>query len=286
MISIDQWRAIIGCYVHGIKKEKWQPNSLILARSSVSLAVKITIFLLLAVHGLETNPGPTFSAAKDELLMSLDKKMKDLEERLSESEIKMQKLQETNSILKETCLTQAQKLEQLESQSRRDNIIIHNIPAASGTQETWADTEEKARKYLEEIGVEKDVKIDRAHRLKTKNKPEPIILKLNYYKDKENILEKARDAKRRRRKDNQQHVEAAKQEIFITEDYTTRVRKVRQMLRPKLEEALNANKRTFFSYDKLVIEGATYWYDDTQGVVSTKPKNLSCLDSVTDLVKI
>ena len=56
------------------------------------------------------------------------------------------------------------------------------------------------------------------------------------------------------------------------------------MLRPKLEEAISANKKVFYSYDKLVVEGTTFWYDDAKkSVVSTKPKTLSCLDCAANL---
>ena len=127
------------------------------------------------------------------------------------------------------------------------------------------------------------MKIDRAHRLKTRSKPEPIIVKMNFYKDKQKILEKAKEAKRNKPGGHQRSDEARKEEIWVTEDYTTRVRRVRQMLRPKLEEAISANKKVFYSYDKLVVDGVPFWYDDIKkSVASTKPKTLSCLDCTTN----
>ena len=286
MISTEQWRAAIGGYVPSMRKGKWRPDSLKIPGTAVSLAVRITLFLLLvSTKSVESNPGPsTFTAAKDELLKNLEKRMQEVEQRLESTEKKLGKAQEMNVILKDVCLNQAQKLEQLESQSRRDNLILHNIPTTPGEQETWAETEQKVRSYFEKIGADKEVKIDRAHRLRTKNKPQPIIVKLNYYKDKEKVMEKAREAKKQRQSEFRRHAQSDNTESYITEDYTVRTRKVRQMLRPKLEEAINAGKKAFFSYDKLVIDGVSYWYDDVkQSVVNSKPKNVSCLEYVTTL---
>ena len=286
MISTEQWRAAIGGYVPSMRKGKWRPDSLKIPGTAVSLAVRITLFLLLvSTKSVESNPGPsTFTAAKDELLKNLEQRKQEVEQRLESTEKKLGKAQEMNVILKDVCLNQAQKLEQLESQSRRDNLILHNIPTTSGEQETWAETEQKVRSYFEKIGADKEVKIDRAHRLRTKNKPQPIIVKLNYYKDKERVMEKAREAKKQRQSESRRHAQSDNTESYITEDYTVRTRKVRQMLRPKLEEAINAGKKAFFSYDKLVIDGVSYWYDDVkQSVVNSKPKNVSCLEYVTTL---
>ena len=283
MISLQQWRAVIGTYSHRVKGVKWRPQTLTPSGESISLALRIVLFLLLTVQGhTEVNPGPTFTAAKDDLLQTLDKKVRDLEKKLNETEEALCKMREVNSVMKEVCLEQAQKLDQLESHTRRDNIVIHNVPGSNGPQESWSDTEEKVRNYLEKIGVDRDVKIDRAHRLKTRSKPEPIIVKMNFYKDKQKILEKAKEAKRNKPGERQRSDEARKEEIWVTEDYTTRVRRTRQMLRPKLEEAIAANKKVFYSYDKLVVDGVPFWYDDTKkSVVSTKPKTLSCLDCTT-----
>ena len=46
--------------------------------TKVSLAIKVMLFVLLAAHGIETNPGPSYSNEKDKLLTSLSTKVNDL----------------------------------------------------------------------------------------------------------------------------------------------------------------------------------------------------------------
>jgi hypothetical protein len=40
---------------------------------------------------------------------------------------------------------------------------------------------------------ESDIRIERAHRLYSNNKPRPLIVKFSFYKDKENVLKKNRE---------------------------------------------------------------------------------------------
>ncbi|KAI8486043.1 hypothetical protein Bbelb_361430 [Branchiostoma belcheri] len=76
------------------------------------------------------------------------------------------------------------KVDYLENQSRRNNIVIDGI-VDDNNKETWADTE-----------VKRDIEIERAHRNGTYNKENPrprqAVVKLLRYKDKQLILSRAR----------------------------------------------------------------------------------------------
>ncbi|KAH3700602.1 hypothetical protein DPMN_075580 [Dreissena polymorpha] len=56
-VCIEIWRARIGCFTHPINC-KTTLQVLIVSGFSVSLCIRVTLFLLLAVHGIESNPGP------------------------------------------------------------------------------------------------------------------------------------------------------------------------------------------------------------------------------------
>ena len=56
-VSIEMWRYRIGCFSQPIKL-KTALHVLIVSYSAVSLSIRITLFLLLAMHDVEQNPGP------------------------------------------------------------------------------------------------------------------------------------------------------------------------------------------------------------------------------------
>ena len=165
----------------------------------------------------------------------------------------------------------------MESQSRRENIIIHNLPAKEEGVEQWSETEEKVQKHFKDMGFQEDIKIDRAHRLNPRKLSSPLVVKLTYYKDKEKIIEKARAIKREKRQQRRGEDDTEMSEPYVNEDYTARVRRARQLLRPGLMDAIKKNKRAYLSYDKLVIDGKNHWYDDEKKAVSeNKPENMCC----------
>ena len=56
-VAIEIWRCRIGCFSQPVKV-KTALQVLTLSRASVSLSVRVVLFLLLAMHGVEQNPGP------------------------------------------------------------------------------------------------------------------------------------------------------------------------------------------------------------------------------------
>ena len=101
------------------------------------------------------------------------------------------KLTHTNKALSET----KEKTIDLEDRSRRSNLVFFNI--AEAPQGLNEDCEEKIEHMLDELNIVmpggERTYIDRAHRLgkrtpESSTKPQPIIVKLTYYKQKQFIL--------------------------------------------------------------------------------------------------
>ena len=96
------------------------------------------------------------------------------------------------------------KMEYLENQSGRNNIRIDGI--AEVGNETWSDTEEKAKEILKEkLNLDCEPEIERAHRVGPKprttapnvadglrTRPRTIVCRLRDWKQKEGILRAAR----------------------------------------------------------------------------------------------
>lgn len=88
------------------------------------------------------------------------------------------------------------KREQLEAQSRRENLQFYGIK--EDRDETWKDSGRKIRDYIEkdlELNASR-IRIDRAHRMKSGQKPYPIIAKFSFFKEKEEVEGISAKAKR------------------------------------------------------------------------------------------
>ena len=86
-------------------------------------------------------------------------------------------LQATVSQLESRTQETEMKNERLEAHSRRDNLRFHGFEDKRG--ETWDESESKVRNYIyDDLGVdESSIRIERAHRIRSKNSPRPIIVK-------------------------------------------------------------------------------------------------------------
>ena len=142
-------------------------------------------------------------------------------------------------------LTVTDKMEYLEGQSRRNNLVFNGVAEAPG--ETWADTEEKIMKILKEnLQLQHKVEVERAHRTGKPgggDRPRPIAVKLLRYKDREAILQRAKSLRGTK--------------IFINEDFTDAVRQKRKELMPKLRAAREKGDIAYLRYDKLVVHART-----------------------------
>lgn len=140
----------------------------------------------------------------------------------------------------DSMLTVTDKMDYLESQSRRNNLVIEGV--VESPDETWKDTELKVGKVLrEKLKIQREIEMERAHRTgKPKGeRPRPIVVKLQRFKDKSDILQRTKALKGTN--------------IYINEDYTDAVKTKRRELMPKLREARQRGNIAFLRYDKLIV---------------------------------
>ena len=128
---------------------------------------------------------------------SLQYTQKDVEE-LKPIHAKLEDVNKELDKISKDLASHSQKMEYLENQSRRNNIRVNGIPESDN--ETWEDAEVKVKRAIKDnLGIEVD--IERAHRVdrrKTKsgqanqNHPRTIVCRLRDWKQREQVLRKAR----------------------------------------------------------------------------------------------
>ena len=402
-VSIEMWRCRIGCFSMPVKL-KSALQVLVVSRSTVSLSIRLTLFLLLAMHGVEQNPGPRsrggntrgvdgrggrtrgqgrgtpivqnepdlFSQQSDappsrrstrsinnqpslnawfrnsespsntrsqnsissqrpsechtsnsslasstdtetdsvlnhdvtvttstrhgenvpmSILLDIQKNCQNLNTKFDKLDKSVRglkkenkKLQEQNLKLTKTVNTLAanvsqlefsanentSKLDQLEGQSRRQNLKFYDIE--EGDNETWDQSEEKVRHYIRsELEIDDgNISIERAHRLPGKYKPRPIIVKFSFYKDKDKVIKRYREIRKSAREtsssgnvDDANNAEPTSG-IRVSEDFPDRVRKARSALIPFLRQSIDSGKNAYLRFDKLVVNGNSYIYDEAR----------------------
>ena len=285
MISVEEYRSRIGRYSHRAHRSAWKPDTLVVRKETLSLSVRLILFALLVACGsVEAIPGPTFTKERDELLIDLSKRVECLEATVLKLQTAYDQANEKKNQWKNACIQVEERCERLEAQSRRDNLIFHNMPHKEGYEaETWTESEQKVRQHLKSMDIdEENIIIDRAHRLNSKKKDSPIIVKFAHFKDRENILSRAHSLKKQKKKETRKKSEEEEEkEVFVGEDYTIRVRKVRGFLRPFMQEAYDNGKKVRMSYDKLIIENSVFYYDEKEKkLTKQKPDVMSCLQCV------
>lgn len=143
------------------------------------------------------------------------------------------------------------KVDQLENQSRRNNIIIKGIPERY--KESWNDCIETTVKIAKDLGVNiRKIDVERAHRIKSDKTPRPIISKLVYYQDKADII------------DNRRLLKTKRPEVKIEEDFSHAIREERKILLEEMYKHRQENKYATISYNKLQIEDKIFQYDRTK----------------------
>lgn len=135
---------------------------------------------------------------------------------------------------------------------RSSNLLFFGID--NDAKEDWQTTENEIIAFCsEKLGIAAaSVQFNRAHRLGkfSGTKRWPIIAKLTYFKDKEQILASARKLKGL--------------DFYIREGFTMATRQARKKL---IEHAKTHNKPLKLSVNRLRIGNKMYTYDVTSGSV-------------------
>lgn len=145
------------------------------------------------------------------------------------------------------------KLDSLENQSRRSNVVFYNIDEKEG--ESWSECEGAVIKLAKEkMGVPVESRdIERAHRLgkKSKGRHRPIIVKFLSFKTKEEILANSNKLRG--------------SNITVSEDFSARVRAVRKELIQHMEPLKKKGHRVFLRFDMLQVDGRKYSLEQVRG---------------------
>ena len=162
-----------------------------------------------------------------------------------ENEVKL--LKDENKILHGKLKQLETNFDVLEGHSRRQNILFFGIQPAQ-PNETNTQCEQTLRDTLHNKINLTNISFDRVHRISSRNGIQPIIASVTDYKDKIKILKE-----RHRLKGTQ---------IFLSEDYTARVRNVRKKLTPFIKQIRQQSKdiNVIMKFDHLILDGERYDY--------------------------
>lgn len=182
-------------------------------------------------------------ASVTEVKVSLEYSQKDIDN-LQKSVITQDETQKSISneaaIITDNLNDISNKLDYLENQSRRNNIIFDGIPETK--QETWKVSEEKVLSVLKtNMGFTDDPPIERAHRVGSANprKTRPIVVKFLNFKDRDTVL---RNGKKLRGTS-----------VYVRDDLSEKVLARRRSQMDLLKEARQEGKIAYFNYDRLII---------------------------------
>jgi ribA/ribD-fused uncharacterized protein len=176
--------------------------------------------------------------------------LNELEQKMNDSVIQIKMMQQRQDTL-------AERIISIESQSRRDNLIIEGIPEAPwGARETFNDCVNKVFEILEsklKITNAKDIRLTRCHRLgpppPRSNQPgtptarsRAMIFKCHWFGDRQRIWQ----AKRHLKGSN----------IVLREDFPQEILERRKKLSPIQKAAAAAGHEAWLAVDKLHIKFA------------------------------
>ena len=295
-ISLDQWRAVVGCFTQPTRRLGFNPSAILVSRRAVMLCVKVCIMAMLLCCGdIEPNPGPnparprgrgrggatvntatsrvtrqtTLSQSGD--VVDTVKEVRELRELVDNLQVEVNDLRSENSQLRK-------KVDRLEDNTRRENLIFNGMKE-SDDRENWSDCEDKVKDFVQQtLGIEDDVEIDHAQRLGRKrpqppppegateqadSQPErrqqcrPIMVKFKSRKARQKVL----DSVRQKGKDKDEAL--AQSGVRVAEDYSREVRDARRKMFPHMRQMKedNPEKQVFMRYDKLICGEQTFTFD-------------------------
>ena len=258
MISIELWRARIGMFKPGSKRKMDSDQNQTSNTAVLIMLVVLNLNLLIMCGDVELNPGPSqkgsassspaitrqtslrfgteqpspanryeqpslkdvLTAVKDLNVRfdSLEFKLDKFESTISELKTENEQLKSENLSLNKKMCDLAIKVDNLEGQSRRDNLIIHGVPETKDKLETWEDSERIIDSIFKDKMGLTNLRYERVHRLGrfSNSKIRPIIVKFTSYKDRSSVFSKKKMLKG--------------SNIFINEDFTKRIQEIRAKL--------------------------------------------------------
>lgn len=148
----------------------------------------------------------------------------------------------------------------LEAYTRRENIRIYNIK-----EESDENTEEQVRNlFVAKLRIPQNdvnaIRFERVHRISVKPSsqrsqsrgPRPVIARFSHYQNKEFVRSFYKNLKGTK--------------IGISDDFPREVEEIHKTLYPVLKQAKREQKRAFFNFDKLIIDGQIYRGKETKNL--------------------
>ena len=220
MIGIEQWRAVIGCFVARAKAVSQPVTRLQVGKRLCTHRHCVVLFVVVAALMLcgdvEANPGPVSAESKEildeiralrqeqnENFNDLRKEMKTVQAEIrgikDQLEVQRLDIDAVNTLVEgvedRVCLVEGE-VERLEQYSRRENVILYGLPEENN------ESGDRCRGVVLECFNSSTKKIwdhkdfTRVHRLGPKRAdrtPRPVIVRLQHHDDKF-LLFAARDA--------------------------------------------------------------------------------------------
>lgn len=198
----------------------------------------------------------------------LDEKSNATNIKLEEFTKQISVLQQENADMKRTILKLETKLDYLENQTRRNNLVIYGIPEDTEDNESWDDARQKIIEVITQFyGLKlNNWDIERAHRLGFNKKPNicrPIIAKFLNFQVKDQLIRNG--------------VKLKGSNIAVSEDFSEKVKQERILLKPYLTAAKDLGARAHLNFNKLSINGKYYRIDDLYKAEIKKPQDIGII---------
>lgn len=181
-------------------------------------------------------------------------------------------MKEENFNLKKQVKELENKVDYLENQSRRNNLVIYGLQEDNA--ESWQDTENKARAFVSDFFKitleERDV--ERAHRLDAKRDGAtsnlPVILKFINHKIKEKIIKNCKKLKGTR--------------FSIADDFSAKVRDECRQLKPFSEQAKKDGHNATLRFNKIVINNKSMSIHEIQKGQQNGERSAANIEVIND----
>lgn len=182
----------------------------------------------------------------EKMFEQIDANMKSIDLKLDSVMLELRQVKGENRRLKERVDEQGEKINSLEREVRKKNLIIKGILDKEDEKE--GETRDKVSAVIQKIGVNFDTKedLDEVRRIGKYNpqKKRPVLIKLTKEATRVRILRNTKVLKGT--------------EIWIDEDYPKEVQEERRRLIPHMKEARERGYRAQLRYNKLIVNGVIY----------------------------
>lgn len=196
----------------------------------------------------------------------IENKLSNCHEELKKLTLENAELREENIKLKEQVMEQDDRLDLLEKETRKKKIVIQGIQDSQ--EECDLELKEKIRTVLRKIEVQINIENETQEVIRLgrygNGRTRPVLIELNTWNKKWEIMKSAK--KLRDFKDLK---------IWITEDYSKKVREQRKTLLDHMKKARANGQKAVISYNKLIVNGDSYTTEQIKDETAKKKGRLA-----------